>query len=72
MMEKIEELEDAKPEIARGSRIRSYVLLPDRMVKDLRTRFETGDTGRVLEGDLDAFIKPALVDRKSKASEPAA
>jgi len=65
---KFEELEDAKSEIAWGSQIRSYVLHPYRMVKDLRTRLETGDTDRVLDGDLDAFIKAALVDRKTKAA----
>jgi peptide chain release factor 2 len=67
-MAKFEKLEDAKTEIAWGNQIRSYVLHPYRMVKDLRTRLETGDTDRVLDGDLDAFIKAALVDRKAKAA----
>ncbi len=71
-LEKIEKLEDSKTDIAWGNQIRSYVLHPYRMIKDLRTRLETGDTDRVLDGDLDAFIKAALVLRKSKASEPAA
>jgi peptide chain release factor 2 len=67
--EKIEKLEDAKTDIAWGNQIRSYVLHPYRMVKDLRTRVETGDTDRVLDGDLDEFIKAALVLRK-KSSAP--
>jgi peptide chain release factor 2 len=67
-MEKFEELEDAKTEIAWGNQIRSYVLHPYRMIKDLRTRLETGDTDRVLDGDLDAFIKAGLVFRRSKSS----
>ena len=61
---KLEKLEDAKSDIAWGNQIRSYVLHPYRMVKDLRTRVETGDTDRVLDGDLDEFIKAALVLRK--------
>ncbi|HMA52977.1 MAG TPA: peptide chain release factor 2 [Acidobacteriota bacterium] len=62
--EKLEKLEDAKSDIAWGNQIRSYVLHPYRMIKDLRTRVETGDTDRVLDGDLDEFIKAALVLRK--------
>jgi peptide chain release factor 2 len=61
---KLEKLEDAKSDIAWGNQIRSYVLHPYRMVKDMRTRLETGDTDRVLDGDLDEFIKAALVLRK--------
>jgi len=69
--EKLDKLEDAKTDIAWGNQIRSYVLHPYRMVKDLRTRVETGDTDRVLDGDLDEFIKATLVMRK-KAAVPAA
>jgi len=65
-MEKIEELEDAKTDIAWGNQIRSYVLHPYRMIKDLRTRVETGDTDRVLDGDLDMFIKASLRARKTR------
>lgn len=64
---KIDALEDAKSEIAWGNQIRSYVLHPYRMIKDLRTRVETGDTDKVLDGDLDEFIKAALVLRKKSA-----
>ena len=60
-MAKIEKLEDAKSEIAWGNQIRSYVLQPYRMIKDTRTRLETGDVDRVLDGDLDEFIKASLV-----------
>ncbi len=67
--EKIEKLEDAKSDIAWGNQIRSYVLHPYRMVKDVRTRVETGDTDRVLDGDLDEFIKAALVRRKKGSAE---
>lgn len=66
--EKLEKLEDAKSDIAWGNQIRSYVLHPYRMIKDMRTRVETGDTDRVLDGDLDEFIKAALVLRKRTAS----
>ncbi len=68
---KIDTLEDAKSDIAWGNQIRSYVLHPYRMIKDLRTRVETGDTDRILDGDLDEFIKAALVLRK-KSGTPAA
>ncbi|MBF0589051.1 MAG: peptide chain release factor 2 [Magnetococcales bacterium] len=51
---------DAKSDIGWGHQIRSYVLHPYRMVKDLRTGVETGNTDAVLDGDLDDFIKGAL------------
>jgi peptide chain release factor 2 len=57
-------LEDSKLEINFGSQIRSYVLQPYRMAKDLRTRVEVGDVDRVLDGDLDPFIRGYLKMRR--------
>ncbi len=65
-LEKLEKLEDAKSEIAWGNQIRSYVLHPYRMIKDLRTGEETGDTERILDGEIDEFIKSNLIARKSQ------
>jgi peptide chain release factor 2 len=48
-------------DVAWGSQIRSYVLHPYTMVKDHRTGVEVGDAGRVLDGDLDAFVREYLV-----------
>jgi peptide chain release factor 2 len=53
-------IEDAKLDIGWGSQIRSYVLQPYRMAKDLRTRVEVGDVDRVLDGDLEPFIRGYL------------
>src|SRR5580698_5070888 len=57
-------LEDSKLEINFGSQIRSYVLQPYRIAKDLRTRVEVGDVDRVLDGDLDPFIRGYLKMRR--------
>jgi peptide chain release factor 2 len=60
---KLEQLGGEKRDIAFGSQIRSYVLQPYQMVKDLRTRVEVGDPRRVLDGDLDGFIKTYLMQK---------
>lgn len=56
----IQDAHDAKGEAGWGNQIRSYVLQPYQMVKDLRTGTETSDTQGVLNGDLDAFMAAAL------------
>jgi len=61
--EKLDAVESSKKDIAFGSQIRSYVMHPYRMVKDHRTKFEVGDVDRVMDGDLDGFIKSTLVAR---------
>jgi peptide chain release factor 2 len=71
--EDLAELTGAKKEIAFGSQIRSYVLHPYRMVKDHRTKFEVGDVDRVMEGDIDPFIKSTLAARaRGTLGQPAA
>lgn len=57
---KQDELEANKKEIGWGSQIRSYVLHPYKLVKDHRTGFEVGTAEKVLDGDLDGFIKAYL------------
>ena len=59
--EKIAEIEAGKKRVEWGSQIRSYVLHPYHMVKDLRTGYETSDTAGVLDGDLDDMIKAYLM-----------
>jgi len=70
---KLDQISGAKKEIAFGSQIRSYVLHPYQMVKDHRTREQMGDVNRVLDGDVDPFIKTFLMQRASGTlGEPAA
>ena len=58
--EELDKLKGPKKEISWGNQIRSYVLQPYRMVKDLRTDHEVGNADRVLDGDIDDFIEAFL------------
>jgi peptide chain release factor 2 len=60
---KMSQLGGEKKDIAFGSQIRSYVLHPYQMVKDHRTKFQVGDVNRILDGDLDEFIKAYLLKK---------
>jgi peptide chain release factor 2 len=60
--EAIAEIEGKKKKIEWGSQIRSYVLHPYKMVKDLRTDYETSNAFEVLDGDLNEFIKAFLME----------
>jgi peptide chain release factor 2 len=61
-----DKLDESKLDISFGSQIRSYVLQPYRLIKDHRTKFEVGDVDRVLDGDLDPFIRSYLMAKKTK------
>jgi peptide chain release factor 2 len=61
-------IEDSKLDIDFGSQIRSYVLQPYRMIKDHRTKTEVGDVDRVLDGDLQPFIRAYLRMRRDATS----
>jgi peptide chain release factor 2 len=67
--EKANALNAQKTDNAWGHQIRSYVLHPYQMVKDLRTEVETSDSQGVLDGDLDKFMSAALADRLKGKSE---
>ena len=62
--EKIQELHEAKDDIAWGNQIRSYVLHPYQMVKDHRINLEVGNVNGVLDGALDPFIEGVLMAGK--------
>lgn len=68
--EKQAELEGQKKRIEWGSQIRSYVLHPYKMVKDLRTGYSTADTQGVLDGDLNEFMKLLLMQQGSGNATP--
>ena len=62
---KLDQISGTKKDIAFGSQIRSYVLHPYQMVKDHRTKEQVGDINRVLDGDIDVFIKSYLMKKSS-------
>jgi len=68
----LQKVEDSKLDIAWGSQIRSYVLHPYRLVKDHRTKYETSNTDRVLDGDIDDFIYQYLIHRGVRKRDPIA
>ena len=61
-----DKLDETKRDISFGSQIRSYVMQPYRLIKDHRTKFDVGDVDRVLDGDLDPFIRSYLLAKKTK------
>lgn len=63
------DIEDAKGDNGWGNQIRSYVLQPYQMVKDLRTGYETSDTSGVLDGDLNAFMRASLSGLSAKDNQ---
>jgi peptide chain release factor 2 len=64
--EATKKIEDSKLDIDFGSQIRSYVLQPYRLIKDHRTKTEVGDVDRVLDGDLQPFIRAYLLARRGE------
>jgi peptide chain release factor 2 len=66
--QELDKIKGPKKEISWGNQIRSYVLHPYRMVKDLRTGHEVGDADRVLDGDIDGFIEAFLQARAQQAA----
>ena len=65
--EDLRKLDASKPEISFGSQIRSYTLQPYQLIKDVRTKVERGDVPKVLDGDLDPFIRAYLLYRRDMA-----
>jgi peptide chain release factor 2 len=68
----LDRLGGEKKDIAFGSQIRSYVLHPYQMIKDHRTKEQVGDVNRVLDGDIDGFIKSYLMKKAAGTLSTAA
>jgi peptide chain release factor 2 len=68
----LDRISGEKKDIAFGSQIRSYVLHPYQMIKDHRTKEQVGDVNRILDGDLDQFIKAYLMKKASGTLSAAA
>ena len=66
--ERFDAMHDEKKEIAWGSQIRSYVFQPYQLVKDHRTKVEIGDVDRVMDGDIEPFIKAFLLSRRKNGN----
>jgi peptide chain release factor 2 len=67
--EAMKDLENTKMDIAWGSQIRSYVFHPYNMVKDHRTKEETGNVSAVMDGDIDKFIRAFLMNQLGERKE---
>jgi peptide chain release factor 2 len=61
-----DKLDESKLDISFGSQIRSYIMQPYRLIKDHRTKFGVGDVDRVLDGDIDPFIRTYLLAKRTK------
>lgn len=67
--EKRDSIEAGKMKIDFGSQIRNYVMHPYKLVKDVRTNFETGNVDAVMNGEIDGFIKAFLMESNDKPSD---
>jgi peptide chain release factor 2 len=67
--EATKKIEASKLDIDFGSQIRSYVLQPYRLIKDHRTKMEVGDVDRVIDGDLQPFIRAYLQMRRGEKAD---
>src|SRR5436309_7678774 len=70
-LSQVEQMYDAKGEVAWGNQIRNYVLQPYTLVKDVRTGQETSQVGQVLDGELDEFMQAYLRHKTEKLHKQA-